>query len=406
MSNVETEIKRLRNEVQELSDQLAIMKRKYEDIIYNIGDENFSGKFIREKENMKTAIQVTSEGIKTKVSIDELNTTLTQYSTIEQTAQSINTEVAKVKDDTDTKLERYSTTEQTAELIASTVNTDYVNNLTGLKFVENSVFEQKANEISASVSKLHEDTNGTLTDLDTRITQTAAEITSTLESTYITKVDANSMNEDLQTDIEKVQSNVTSIQTTANGLSTKVSSLTNQYNALDKTVSGLDGSITEIETTASGISSSVSAIENGKFKGKTLFTQSSDRFVFNGNVEIKNGILDSPEISGEEIKLEATNTSGKSAMSITPNSIGFAHANPNQTLLEKFGIVVTDNYIALRLGTGSDGDSNVQSLILEKKENLIRIGTYVSANNFVGIQIEPSSGAFSIPGATAPAVFG
>ena len=34
--------KQLRNEVQLLRDELAIMKRKYEDILYNLDDDNFS----------------------------------------------------------------------------------------------------------------------------------------------------------------------------------------------------------------------------------------------------------------------------------------------------------------------------------------------------------------------------
>lgn len=62
------DVKRLRNEVQLLRDELAIMQRKYEDILYNLDDDNFSSKLLKEKDNMKTEIKVTAEGIQSVVS--------------------------------------------------------------------------------------------------------------------------------------------------------------------------------------------------------------------------------------------------------------------------------------------------------------------------------------------------
>ena len=41
--------KQLRNEVQLLRDELAIMKRKFEDIIYNLDTDNFSSRFVKEQ---------------------------------------------------------------------------------------------------------------------------------------------------------------------------------------------------------------------------------------------------------------------------------------------------------------------------------------------------------------------
>ena len=41
------DFKQLRNEVQALRDELAIMKRKYEDAIYNLDSDNFSKSFTR-----------------------------------------------------------------------------------------------------------------------------------------------------------------------------------------------------------------------------------------------------------------------------------------------------------------------------------------------------------------------
>ena len=86
------DFKQLRNEVQLLRDELAIMKRKYEDIIYNLDDSNFSGQFIKEKNDMKTKIEVTAEGIKTKVSNADLKNSLAEYTTLEQTSNAIKTQ--------------------------------------------------------------------------------------------------------------------------------------------------------------------------------------------------------------------------------------------------------------------------------------------------------------------------
>ncbi len=84
-------IKQLRNEVQSLRDELAIMQRKYEDILNNLDVDNFSSRFTKEQGKMRTAIEVTAEGIKTKVSKEELKA----YSTIEQTAEHIQNIVSK-----------------------------------------------------------------------------------------------------------------------------------------------------------------------------------------------------------------------------------------------------------------------------------------------------------------------
>ena len=101
--------KQLKNEVQSLRDELAIMKRKYEDIIYNLDDDNFSSRFVKEKGDMRTAIEINAEGIKTKVSNEEFESTKTQ------TAQKIESEVKKLSDAD----EQLSTKiEQTAEEIS------------------------------------------------------------------------------------------------------------------------------------------------------------------------------------------------------------------------------------------------------------------------------------------------
>lgn len=111
------DFKQLRNEVQLLRDEIAIMKRKYEDIIYNLDTDNFSSRFVKEQGDMRTAIEINEQGIKTKVSKEDLDKSLSEYSTIEQTAEKITTAVVSVNNSTDEKLTNYSTIEQTAEQI-------------------------------------------------------------------------------------------------------------------------------------------------------------------------------------------------------------------------------------------------------------------------------------------------
>ena len=83
------DFKELRNEVQLLRDELAIMQRKYEDILYNLDEENFSGSIIKEKNGMKTQILINEEGISTLVE------DLDNYSTITQTNSKIAMVVSK-----------------------------------------------------------------------------------------------------------------------------------------------------------------------------------------------------------------------------------------------------------------------------------------------------------------------
>lgn len=160
--------KQLKNEVQLLRDELAIFKRKYEDAIYNLDNDNFGKSIIVEKNNMKAQITVTAEKIQTKVSKTDLAGELEKYSTITQTAEKIELAVKAIENSTDKKLEKYSTITQTAEMIQTKVSE-----------VESDVKEcysmitQTAEMIQTKVSK---------TDLDAKlkeystITQTAQQI--------------------------------------------------------------------------------------------------------------------------------------------------------------------------------------------------------------------------------------
>ena len=187
------DVKQLRNQVQLLSDQFAIMKRKYEDIIYNLDDDNFSSRFVKEKGEMRTAIEINAEGIKTKVSKEDLDNSLSQYSTISQTAEQISTAVVSINNTTDEKLKNYSTVSQTAEQIKSTVTKEYVADKLDGEIVTNAI-------------------------LSSQIAQKADEIYFSVSQEFETKDNANSNYNDLS-------DSISSVSVKANSISTKVSNL-------------------------------------------------------------------------------------------------------------------------------------------------------------------------------------
>lgn len=178
------DVKKLRNEVQELRDELAIMKRKYEDIIYNLDDENFSSRIVKEKGEMRTAIEVNAEGIKTKVSNEEFQSEKMQTAKlissevtkldnsistkITQTEKDIRAEVKKVEEDTkndiNKTLESYTTlamTEEKISLSASQTET-FVTNMLEEEYVTkgeltltNDAFNVKIRELNANDDDLY-----------------------------------------------------------------------------------------------------------------------------------------------------------------------------------------------------------------------------------------------------------
>lgn len=189
--------RQLRNEVQLLRDELAIMKRKYEDIIYNLDTDNFSSRFVKEQGDMKTAIEVTAKGIEAKVSNEEFQSKLSL------TAERFETSISNLD------LTLSSKITQSAETIKAEVKQE----LEDGDFVTKTTFELTTAELSSEVSRL------------------------------------------------------------------------------DKRADSLSGSISTISQTAENISFQVSAIDNGTFNNKTLFTQSSDKFYFDGNQTIFTGCI-------------------------------------------------------------------------------------------------------------------
>ena len=242
--------RQLRNEVQLLRDELAIMKRKYEDIIYNLDTDNFSSRFVKEQGKMKTAIEVNAKGITTKVSNEEFESAKTQTaqriesevknlsdadkelsSKITQEADKIRSEVKETTDTINGEFEKYSTIEQTAEEIKNTVTRTFVTNLIDGDYVTNDAL----NEYKVTVTSA--------------IDQKADEINLSVSSTYETQDNANG-----------------------------------QY-------SSLRSSISSISIEAGEISSRVGSLEDGQYGDYTLFTQSADKFYFDGDQTIFTGCI-------------------------------------------------------------------------------------------------------------------
>lgn len=95
--------KELRAEVQMLRDELAIFKRKYEDILYNLDNDNFSSRIIKEKDGMKAEIELTAERL--VIAYSKIDTVGTELSTrIEQNAE----QISLVAEQTDSSLEQFS----------------------------------------------------------------------------------------------------------------------------------------------------------------------------------------------------------------------------------------------------------------------------------------------------------
>lgn len=62
------DFKELREEVQRLRDELARMKRTYEDVLCNLDDDNFSGVYRKKTKDMESAVEQTADKIKMTVS--------------------------------------------------------------------------------------------------------------------------------------------------------------------------------------------------------------------------------------------------------------------------------------------------------------------------------------------------
>lgn len=208
--------KQLRNEVQRLRDELAIFKRKYEDIIYNLDGDNFSSNFLAEQGNMKAKLEVTAEAIKAMVTDTDLKSAMESY--LEITAGSI---TAAVKEVNDNLTENYSTTEavrtMTSKSITDTVTAEYIGTKIGDTYVD------KAS-------------------LTSTLQTTAEGIFATVSAEYETIDNANAAYDGLA-------SSIASVSLTAEGLTSQVTDLETFQTSTFSQVSGgfvLDGAKTKI----------------------------------------------------------------------------------------------------------------------------------------------------------------
>ncbi len=136
--------KELRNEVQLLRDELAIMQRKYEDMLYNLDSDNFSSTFKKEQDNMKSEVKLTAEGLNSIVlkSFDVKNA-------IEITELHEATDTTKVykipKADSDEHTYYYynSHSHQWEEISDDTVSTMFSQTADGFMFKGNSIIDGK-----------------------------------------------------------------------------------------------------------------------------------------------------------------------------------------------------------------------------------------------------------------------
>jgi hypothetical protein len=96
------------------------MKREYEDILYNLDDDNFSSRFVREKNNLKTAITQTEKEIKLQASAIDENTSA--ISSLSITAENITSRVEQTEMD----LVSYAEMALTSDEVYSIVSTEYI----------------------------------------------------------------------------------------------------------------------------------------------------------------------------------------------------------------------------------------------------------------------------------------
>ena len=199
--------KQLRNEVQMLRDELAVFKRRFEDMIYNLDSDNFGKSFTVEQNRMKSQVRITADAIKTMVSNEDMMSAITQK------ADSIKLEVTN---ETNEKLTTYATTTYTDKAITDKVTAEYIKTKIGGTYVESAEFS-------------------------------------------------------------------TMFETSAEGLRAEIRA---DYEGLEDEVSALSDSVTTISATAEGITTKVTNLETFN---STVFTQTSDKFLLDGDKVVFTG---------------------------------------------------------------------------------------------------------------------
>lgn len=237
------DFKQLRNEVQLLRDELAIMQRKYEDLLYNLDTENFSQRIVKQGNDM--------------------------YTKIEQTAESITLQAEKVEENS----KNIATLEITAEEISSEV---FEEEADGTKV---SRIEQNANAIEAEVTARQTD----VSDLSSLITQTAEKIQMTVNASYSKPVNVATFNEGTADESLIYYETSTEVYHYFDGEKWCTSDTANIYTVFEQTATGfkLKGNV----TVDGSLVTNISKVNETLYLGE-LAEEISKRIYFNGTGNI------------------------------------------------------------------------------------------------------------------------
>ena len=292
------DFKQLRNKVQSLIDEVARMKRYYEDSINNLDASNFGRSFAIQQNNMKATIKMAADVIKTAVTEDDLAQELTKYSTIEQTAEAITSTVTAeyvntlIGDDIVTNATMQSAIQQSATQIQTSVSATYETKEDAeTAYSEiNSKITQSADLITATVTK--EYVTGLIGDeyvsnavMNTAIEQSATSIKSEVSSTYETKTDAEASHNTLNSKITQTADEINlTVSSNYNSLSGDIGSV---YDEIDGVYDDLSSDISSVSIKTNSISSRVTDVEGIT----SQFTQTSYGFMLDGEQTAFTGVI-------------------------------------------------------------------------------------------------------------------
>ena len=384
------DFKQLRNEVQLLRDELAIMKRKYEDILYNLDDDNFSSRIVKEKGDMKTAIEVNAEGIKTKVSQEDLD----KYSTIEQTAESIQSVVSKgAKLDEAIVIESIDKATNTEAIYVIQEKDGKGKILSETYYYFNDITKQWEVLSGDSIYTVFKQTPDGFALQGNVLIDGSAVVTKNLELSGVVK-----WNMDNSPVKARYSTNGSSWHDTFEDGDMYMQMTFDGGKNYGKAVQivGKDG-----ENGTNGVVdySRINAILESNY-GIYSTTLSSASI---SSPTIYSADIYSPNIYGQNLTLVAQNKSNSSIYNnlyLTPTSMSLVNAykgNEKEKFYIELGADADNSSVKMRLGAGSTSTGK-EALNIEKYDDEIRIGTYQTSGKFIGIIITPSSGDVVLSG--------
>lgn len=406
--------KELRAEVQLLRDELVLFKRKYEDAIYNLDSDNFGKSFTVEQNNMKAQIKITADAIKTMVSDTDLESALSKYSTITQTADAIQTVVSKganldeaiavssLNEATDTEaIYVIQETDDNGKLLSETYY--YFNDLTKQWEILSgdsiyTVFNQTAEGFSLKGNVVIDGNAVVTKNLVLSGTVTWDMDNSPVKSQYST--DGSSWHDSYSSGDMYMRMTFDGGKTWGEAVKVVGTDGSNGRNGSD----GEDGVVDYSQVNA--ILKSSYGIESTTLSKASI----SSPTIYSAEIY-------SPNIYGEKLTLvtqNAANSAIYNNLYLTPTSMYLNNAYGGDSATKFYldlGTDTSNSSIKMRLGAGSNS-AGAQALNIEKYTDEIRIGTYVNSSgstltDFAGMIITPSTGEITFTGTVqAVAVFG